>query len=57
MKGRARASKVTHDCVLMSTGGWSARTQYFLTLGGRGWRAIDRAPLPVWGVPHQIRSV
>ena len=26
----ARAHEVTHGCVLMSTGGWSARTQYFL---------------------------
>ena len=25
-------------------GGWSARTQYFLNRGGRGWRAIGRAP-------------
>ena len=52
----ARAREVTHGCVLISTGGWSARTQYFLNRGGRGWRASGPWPraLPVWGVPHVV---
>ena len=42
---RARGHARLRAGVLMSTGEWSARTQYFfLNLGGREWRAIGHAP-------------
>ena len=50
----ARAREVTHDCVLMSTGGWSVRTQYFFESRREGVAGHRPRALLVWGVPHQV---